>query len=175
MAEKEIIFNPVDHITADAIGAPGKRVFYLQAKKREHTLSLLIEKYQLQSMATGIGQFMSELADMYPDLPEAAADYEEQAMRILPPVDPLFRVGDLGLSYHADEDKVVLVIREMPSDSKKSEETASVQLYCTRSQLKALASWSLEVIKRGRRICPYCGQPEDPSGHICPKKNGKNG
>lgn len=175
MAEKEIILNPVDFITTDAIGAPGKRVFYLQARKGQRILTLLIEKFQLQSIAVGIGQFMDELAKMYPDLPEAAGDYEEKTMHILPPVDPQFRVGDLGLSYHPEDDRVSMVIREMLTGNKQPEEAATVKLYCTRSQLKTLANWGLEVIKRGRRICPYCGEPEDPAGHVCPKKNGKNG
>ena len=30
---QEIELNPVSHITADAIGPPGKRVFYLQGIK----------------------------------------------------------------------------------------------------------------------------------------------
>ncbi|MCE5206976.1 MAG: DUF3090 domain-containing protein [Chloroflexi bacterium] len=175
MSEKEIIFNPVDHITTDAIGAPGKRVFYLQAWKGERTLTLLIEKFQIQSMAAGVEQFLNELAERYPDLPDASADYNENTMHIHPPVDPLFRVGDLGLSYDMDNDMVSLIIREMLSSNKQPEEAASARLYCTRAQIKALVSWGLVVADRGRRICPYCGEPEDPSGHICPKKNGKNG
>ncbi len=33
MTPIEIELNPVDHVTADAIGPPGQRVFYLQAIK----------------------------------------------------------------------------------------------------------------------------------------------
>lgn len=175
MMEKEIIFNPVDHITTDAIGAPGKRVFYLQALKGELTLTLLIEKFQIQSMAVGVEQFLTELADMYPDLPEASADFDENTMHIHPPVDPSFRVGELGMSYDAENDMVNLIIREMLSGGKKPEDAATANLYCTRAQIKALVNWGSIVIDRGRRICPYCGEPEDPSGHVCPKKNGKNG
>jgi predicted amidophosphoribosyltransferase len=28
------------------------------------------------------------------------------------------------------------------------------------------------VVNRGRPICPQCGEPMDPAGHFCPKKNG---
>lgn len=175
MAENDITFYPVDHITTDAIGTPGKRVFYLQAWKGERTLTLLIEKFQIQSMAAGVDQFLSELADRFPELPPASAEYDENNMHIHPPVDPLFRVGELGLSYDAENDMIGLIIREMLSGSKQPEEAATVRLFCTRSQIRAMAAWGTVIADRGRPICPYCGEPEEPEGHICPKKNGKNG
>ena len=174
MAENDITFDPVDHITTDAIGTPGKRVFYLQAWKGERTLSLLIEKFQIQSMAAGVEQFLSELAERFPDLPPASAEYNENNMRIHPPVDPLFRVGELGLSYDAENDRVGLIIREMLSGAKQPEEASTVRLFCTRSQIRALVAWGTVIAERGRPICPYCGEPEEPEGHICPKKNGKH-
>jgi uncharacterized repeat protein (TIGR03847 family) len=175
MADNEIIFNSVDTITTDAIGAPGKRVFYLQARKGDHFITLLIEKFQVQSMAIGVDQFLGELSEQYPNLPEASAQYDENFMHILPPVDPLFRVGDLGLSYNIDDDTVDLIIREMLSGNKQPEDAATARITCTRAQIRALVNWGRIVADRGRRICPYCGEPEDPSGHVCPKKNGKNG
>jgi uncharacterized repeat protein (TIGR03847 family) len=31
---------------------------------------------------------------------------------------------------------------------------------------------ALEVVSAGRMPCPLCGQPLDPQGHICPRRNG---
>jgi uncharacterized repeat protein (TIGR03847 family) len=31
---------------------------------------------------------------------------------------------------------------------------------------------ALEVVAAGRMPCPLCGQPLDPQGHICPRRNG---
>ena len=28
------------------------------------------------------------------------------------------------------------------------------------------------VVSAGRPSCPFCGQPLDPTGHICPRANG---
>ncbi len=94
---EEIDLQPVSHITTDAIGQPGKRVFYIQAWQSTRTLSLIVEKIQVQSLAVGLEQFLAELQQRYPELPEASGDYDEERMRIRPPVDPLFRVGELGL------------------------------------------------------------------------------
>jgi uncharacterized repeat protein (TIGR03847 family) len=93
-------------------------------------------------------------------------------MRIQPPVDPLFRVGELGLAYDSDRDLLVLVAREVIIDEQNPEETSVVRFWCTRSQLRAMTRWGLEVTGRGRPICPYCGEPMEPEGHFCPKRNG---
>jgi len=52
------------------------------------------------------------------------------------------------------------------------EEASVVRFWCTRQQAGGLAAWSSEVVQRGRPICPQCGQPMEPEGHFCPKKNG---
>jgi uncharacterized repeat protein (TIGR03847 family) len=109
MPPTEIDLQPVTHITTDALGAPGKRIFYVQGWQGERTISLIVEKIQIQSLAVGLEQFLAEIYDKYPELPEASADYVEDQMRINPPVDPLFRVGELGLGYDAENDLVVLV------------------------------------------------------------------
>jgi uncharacterized repeat protein (TIGR03847 family) len=172
MPSDEIDVRPVIHITTDALGQPGKRVFYLQGWQMERTITLIVEKIQIQSLAVGYEQFLAELQERYPDLPEASADYEEDKMRISPPVDPLFRVGELGLGYDADGDLVILVAREQLAEDQNPEEAGVVRFWCTRAQLRALCRWGMEVAARGRAICPQCGEPMDPAGHFCPKKNG---
>ena len=177
---EEIDLQPVSHITTDAIGQPGKRVFYIQAWQNTRTLSLIVEKIQVQSLAVGLEQFLAELQQRYPELAEASGDYDEERMRIRPPVDPLFRVGELGLGYDADNDQVVLVAREvvneegeeLESPEEAAEEGRVVRFWCTRSQIRAMCHWGMEIASRGRPICPQCGEPMDPEGHFCPKKNG---
>jgi len=172
MPPTEIDLRPVTHITADAIGQPGKRIFYLQGWQDERTITLIIEKLQIQSLSVGVEQFLAEIATRFPDLPEASGDYVEEKMRIHPPVDPLFRTGELGLGYDSDSDLVVLIARELVAEDQDPNETSVVRFWCTRSQLRAMSHWGVEVASRGRPICPQCGQPIEPEGHFCPKKNG---
>ena len=40
----ELDIDPCDHITSDAIGKPGQRVFYIQAFRAEKTYTVIIEK-----------------------------------------------------------------------------------------------------------------------------------
>src|SRR5512139_3353141 len=116
MPRTEIDVDPCDHITSDAIGQPGQRVFYIQALQADKTYSVIIEKTQLQSLAVGIEQFLAEVARQNPNLEEASAEYVEDEMQIHPPVDPAFRVGEIGLGYDQVRDRVVLFVREVQAE-----------------------------------------------------------
>lgn len=165
--------KPVTHITADAIGPAGQRVFYLQAQKESRTVTLIAEKFQIQSLAIGIEQFLAEIAEKFPALHEASHDYTEDAMHIHPPVDPVYRVGELALGYDVDEDLVILVTKEIVAEGDDPESARAIRFWCTRNQIRALAHWGLEVVSRGRPLCPQCGAPISPDeAHFCPKKNG---
>jgi uncharacterized repeat protein (TIGR03847 family) len=171
MAE-EIDLQPVAHITTDAIGEPGKRVFYIQAWQGSRTITLIVEKIQIQSLAVALEQFLAEIQQRFPEMVEASADYNEEKMHINPPVDPMFRIGELGLGYDAEHDLVVLVTKELMAEDEEPTEARIVRFWCTRSQIRAMCRWGMEVAARGRPICPQCGEPMEPEGHFCPKKNG---
>jgi uncharacterized repeat protein (TIGR03847 family) len=167
----EIDLKPVSRLTTDAIGPPGQRVFYIQGATEEQTISVIIEKFQLQTLMVGVEQFLVEIRQRYPELQEAGTSYEEDNMRIVPPVEPLFRVSELGLSYDLDADLVGLIAREIPSTEEEVKGNV-VRFWCTRQQIRALANWGLELVNRGRPLCEQCGQPMDPAGHFCSRKNG---
>lgn len=168
----EIDLRPVTHIAADAIGPPGKRVFYIQGWQGDKSVTLIVEKFQIQTLAIGLEQYLEELQQKHPELPQAAGDYIEDKMHIHPPVDPIFRVGEIGLGYDEENDFLILVAREVVDEGEDAEQAGVVRFWCTRSQLLAMSRWGMEMASRGRPICPQCGEPMDPEGHFCPKKNG---
>lgn len=171
MPRSEFQLDPVDHITVDAIGSPGNRVFYIEGRKGDEVISLIIEKLQLQSLIEGVDDFLEQIKKKFPDRSMLEVEFSEKEMQIQPPVDPKFRVGEMGLAFDADRDIVKIIAREMAFDG--DEETGSIVRYgCTRQQLLALARWGAIVVERGRPICPQCLQPMEPEGHFCPKKNG---
>jgi glutamate racemase len=168
----EFDLSPVTHITADAIGKPGERTFFLKARKNERTVTLLIEKLQLQGIMDGVDEFFKMVARHHPALPPVEGNYVEADMRILPPLKPAFRIGDIGVTFDADRDMVCLVLRELNLDLPEQKGERIARWWCTRQQWLALTRWSKEVIAHGRSICPQCLQPMEPEGHFCPKKNG---
>jgi uncharacterized repeat protein (TIGR03847 family) len=172
MSSLEFELKPVLKITTDAIGEPGQRVFYLQAKSEDQLLTLIVEKQQVQSLAIGVEQFLQDLQSSHPDLPQASHEYVESEMLIEQPIDPAFRVGQLGLGYDESSDLLILVAREIEIELKEEGTGAVARFWCTRTQLRMMCSWGLELASRGRPICGNCGQPIDPHGHFCPKRNG---
>jgi len=172
MPSLEHELKPVLRITADAIGEPGERVFYLQGRSEDHLLTLLIEKQQIQSLAIGVEQFLKDLEKRFPDLSKASPEYSGSQMELEQPIDPQFRVGQIGLGYDEEVDMVVLVAREIQADDEDEDNKAVARFWCTRSQLWAMCQWGLDIASRGRPICGNCGQPIDTDGHFCAKRNG---
>ncbi|MGB2896003.1 MAG: DUF3090 domain-containing protein [Anaerolineales bacterium] len=164
--------NPVDRITTGAIGDPGKRVFYLQGRAGDQLVTLIVEKQQIQSLAIGLEEFLDELHKRLPDLPESSGDYIEEEMALEEPIDPAFRVGHMGLGYDEKSDMLILVARETQPLDHDPGEASFVRFWCSRSHMRRMCSWGLDLSSRGRPICGNCGEPIDPRGHFCPKKNG---
>ncbi|MDK1030289.1 MAG: DUF3090 domain-containing protein [Anaerolineae bacterium] len=172
MPRFEIDVDPLDHITADALGKPGKRVFYIQAWQDQRTFTVIIEKFQLQSLSVSVEQFIAEMSRQAPEIEDVSGDYDEDQMRINPPVEPLFRVGEVGLGYDKERDRIVLQTRELLVEDDDQDTAAIVRFWCTREQIRKMARWGAEVVMRGRPTCPQCSAPMDAESHFCPKKNG---
>jgi uncharacterized repeat protein (TIGR03847 family) len=174
MPRMNIDLNPVLHITVDAVGRPGERVFYLQGKNLEQEITLLVEKFQIQTLALAIENLMSELRERMPEIEDASPTYKEDDMLLEPPLDPLFRVGELSLGYDPEQDMMVLIAKEIAVDTPdaESENLSEVRFWCTRSQLWAMGRWGIELAGRGRPVWPSTGEPILPPGEFSPKNNG---
>jgi uncharacterized repeat protein (TIGR03847 family) len=150
----------VDVLTTGALGLPGQRVFYIQARQGDHVVSLRLEKTQVAALVTYLEALLADL----PSADDLPADLE-----LLEPVVPEWVVGSLGVSYDEDADRIVLLAEELVEEG---EEAASARITATRAQIAALAAHGAEVVAAGRPPCPLCGQPLDPQGHVCVRLNG---
>jgi uncharacterized repeat protein (TIGR03847 family) len=110
-----IDLDPVDRITADAVGEPGQRVFYLQARKGERLVTLLLEKQQVQLLAASVVEILSRLGK------ETGAGPEEEAMGLEGPVDPEWRAGRLSIGYDEDRDLILLEVEELLDEEDEAE------------------------------------------------------
>jgi uncharacterized repeat protein (TIGR03847 family) len=57
-------------------------------------------------------------------------------------------------------------------DDDELEGPDTLQVRLTLDVARAFVNRALEVVAAGRLPCPLCGQPLDPQGHICPRRNG---
>ena len=63
---------------------------------------------------------LDDLNKKYPDLPEAAVTLSSWDMSLRDPLDPLFRVAQMGLGYDEDRNLVVLVAQELVADDEEA-------------------------------------------------------
>lgn len=163
--------EPVSFITADAIGPPGRRTFYLQASQERTVVSLIIEKEQARALAESLDQLLEALKERYPKRPGPIepVDYD---MGLLKPIDSLWRVGQMGLGYDEETDLIVLIAQELMFEDEELREPEAVRFAATREQMQALSEHAAWVVEQGRPECPLCGNPIDPDGHFCPPSNG---
>jgi len=161
--------KPVSHITTDAIGPPGERVFYLQASQDDTLITLVLEKDQVRALGLSVEQMLIELDKRLPQSAGETEQLNQYDLVLKEPVEPIFRVGQMGLGYDQDTDMLIIVAQELTEDT---DQMSVARFWATRAQMRVLSEHSMEVVEAGRPICPLCGAPINPDGHYCPRRNG---
>jgi uncharacterized repeat protein (TIGR03847 family) len=169
---RQIELNPVSHVTIGTVGEPGQRTFYLQGSRGIQTISLVIEKEQAIVLANSFHSMLEELEKRFPRPSTETDDTVWMDMRLREPVEPLFRVGNMGVGYNEGSDQIVLVAYELQAEEDEDEDPDVVSFWATRTQIKTFIKHAYEVVRAGRPICGNCGQPIDADGHFCPNRNG---
>ena len=156
-------FDAPDHFTAGAVGGPGARVFYLQAREGRRVVTLKAEKEQVRAL----GEYLAGLLAQLPPTTETA----DAKTELLEPVDAVWAVASIGLGYDEARARVVVVANEEVEED-SGVEPASARFHITRAQAAAFVERASTLMKGGRPTCPMCSQPMDPTGHVCPRSNG---
>jgi uncharacterized repeat protein (TIGR03847 family) len=163
--------NPVDRITADAIGEPGKRVFYLQGRQGHRLVTVICEKEHVAALAMAVDHVLLSLADDDADAvvdPDPAID---GGMDLEYPLEPAFRAGRVNLGYDQVSERLVVIAYEL-MDEDDDDEASVARFWATPAQMRAFSIHGQEVVAAGRPVCAMCGEPIDPEGHFCPRRNG---
>lgn len=161
-------FDPVDWITADAIGEPGHRTFYLQARLGERLEALLVEKEQVRALSQLAQELLAQVGvTVTPD------DLVTDGMELVGPVQPRWRAGTMSLGMDEDGETFVLEAEELVPDDDR--EPAVARFTLDRRQLVALAAYAAYVVEAGgRERCQVCRGMRDPVVGCfgCPATNG---
>jgi uncharacterized repeat protein (TIGR03847 family) len=149
MANPIIELDPVTHITAGAVGQPGHRTFFFQAERRSERVDLICEKEQVQALTDAIDEMAQNLEQEFGLTRHTDLAVDDAAMALKEPLDPLFRVGAMGLGYDANRDRILLVAQELlPEDEQR--DPRETRFFATRAQMQVLSEYAKEVIGRGR-------------------------
>jgi uncharacterized repeat protein (TIGR03847 family) len=176
-----IELDHVDALGAGAVGEPGRRAFYIQARTSSAQLTVLVEKEQVALLASEAVAFLDRIADEYPETP---AEVPTTSTELREPTVPLFRARLIGIGYDPERERVLLELRERAAEEDDEEEDTGLdgdeddeepgyvaRIHATRAQVRALAARGVEAVASGRPLCPLCELPMDPTGHWCPRSN----
>lgn len=163
-----------DVFAADYIGEPGRRVFFLQARTEEGAISFVLEKQQVTVLAERMRDILLMIDS--DDTIKSAGASRDPALQVVDP-EPEWRVGNMGLAYDEDEDRVIVLLEEVQpepdeEDEPRVEDAGAARLSLRRDQARSFILHAIAVVNEGRPICQLCGLPMDPAGHKCPASNG---
>jgi uncharacterized repeat protein (TIGR03847 family) len=161
----EFVFPAPHHVTVGYTGVPGDRTFFFQVEDDEERLTLLVEKAQVD----GLGELLAQVLTRIEDAP--ATDWDRDAMALRPPIEPAWRVGEVGLGVDPDNERVLIELAAVQTDEEIDPDLARVSM--DRDQARRLAAHAQEIVAQGRPQCELCGRPTDLDGsHVCPATNG---
>jgi len=146
MPKTEIDLNPVDFITIGTIGPRGKRTFHLQAGRDAKLIDFVIEKEQAWALGDAIRDFLDDVDERTQE--DTAVEMAAMDMELREPIQPLFRVAQMGLAYEEGNNMVILTALEMLEED--TEDPSIVRMWCTRHQMRALSLQALDVVSAGR-------------------------
>ena len=172
MTRRLFVFDDPDRFVPGAVGEPGDRAFYLQARKGAVLVSVGLEKIQVAALA----QRLEDLLDAVeaPAEPVVADAHDLEA-----PVVELFRVGAMALAWDAGSEAVVIEAQtpsedgeyvELPDDADEGPDLLRVRL--SAADARGFIQRAEAVVGAGRPACPFCGQPLEATGHFCVRGNG---
>jgi uncharacterized repeat protein (TIGR03847 family) len=181
MPRRRFIFEAPDRFVTGTVGEPGQRTFFLQARDGPRVVSVALEKVQVAVLADRLGALLLEL-DRRGIAPAEDESSNEDTSPLDEPLNEAFRAGALTLGWDGDAERVLVEARAESEDGEPidpdeddDEDEDGPDLLRVRMTADAARSFverAVRIVASGRPPCPLCGQPLDPAGHLCPRRNG---
>jgi uncharacterized repeat protein (TIGR03847 family) len=184
MARRRFVFDPPERFVAGTIGEPGDRSFFLQARDGVRVVSVAIEKVQVSVLAERLGELLDELdrRGIEETEPDTASDLAADSDPLDEPLNEAFRAGSLTLGWDVVAERVLVEARAQdedgepidPDDDDDEDEDGPdlLRVRLTADAARSFVARAVRIVASGRPPCPLCGAPLDPTGHICPRRNG---
>ena len=175
MPRRVFDFDTPDRFVAGAIGEPGARAFYLQARQGGALVSIGLEKTQVAALAGRMSELLDTVEGLSGELP-AGVDRDDRPLE--EPTVELFRVGAMALAWDATAAQIVIEAQPVGEDADFGEVSdqapSGPDLFRVRvepARARDFIRRAAGLIASGRPACPFCGQPLEATGHFCPKTN----
>lgn len=180
MTRQVFDFDEPDRFVVGTVGIPGERTFFLQARSGAEVISVVVEKQQAQLLAERIDVLLDQVREMAVGvvIPDAVESTDTAPLDV--PIVEEFRVGSMALGWDESRNRVVI---EAHAETDTEEEIPDIgdddpdamdtlRVWIDPAMARQFAARARAVVSAGRPPCPFCQQPLDPSGHVCPRANG---
>ncbi len=179
-------YDPPERFVAGTVGEPGQRAFFLQAREGVRLTTVALEKAQVAALAQRADEILDAvLRRGDTEVPALApAELADQAP-LEAPIAPEFQVGTLapGVGRRRQPagdrgagDRSGARRRGRGRGSRSTTTTTSLLdrliVRLTPGAAREFVRRSQALVAAGRPPCPFCQQPLDPQGHVCPRSNG---
>ncbi len=163
------VFDPPERFVAGTVGPPGGRTFFLQASGDGRLVSVSLEKVQVSVLADRVNELLDAHAEGTATEPLGGGDTDPLAT----PIEDEFRVDTLALAWDpaAQRRSSSSATTRTPRRPRRTT-VQTLRVVLSPVAARAFARRCGAVVSAGRPSCPFCGQPLDPTGHICPRANG---
>lgn len=185
MPRRRYLFDTPDRFLAGTIGEPGNRTFFLQARDGARVVSVALEKVQVAALVQRLDELLDELerrgVEGAAEEPAGGSDPEARPRPLDEPINEAFRAGTLSLGWDTQDDLVLLEARELTGDEGEDDEEVDddeeegpdlFRIRLTPLAARRFIVGAIRLLAAGRPPCPLCGEPLDPQGHLCPRRNG---
>ncbi len=178
-------YDPPERFVAGTTGQPGGRTFFLQAREGTRLTTVQLEKEQVSVLAERVDELLDEVLRRTAgsvSVPALTPVDAEDTRPLDTPIEEEFRVGTMSLAWDGELERVVIECFEIGEATAEAEdeipdtddeaEGAVLRVSLGGAAARAFAKRALALVSAGRPPCPFCNNPLDPEGHICPRANG---
>jgi uncharacterized repeat protein (TIGR03847 family) len=186
-------YDSPDRFVAGTVGQPGERTFFLQAREGNRITSVVVEKQQVSVLAEHLDKVLDEVLRRSGPTAQVppAHDKPSDTGPLDAPITEEFRVGTMTIAWDAEINKIVIElfsnVDEDTDDSdpelsaaaaaalEGNDEVNADEVFVVKispSYARDFVARAQALVAAGRPPCPFCLQPLDPNGHICPRANG---
>ncbi|HET9873136.1 MAG TPA: DUF3090 domain-containing protein [Propionibacteriaceae bacterium] len=179
-------YDSPDRFVAGTVGQPGERTFFLQARQGNRITSVVVEKQQVSVLAEHLEHVLDEVLRRSSGTaavpPASTANVDTEPLDA--PITEEFRVGTMTIAWDPEDDRIVIELfsnvdgddaAEPESGAESLEEVEAEEVFVvkiTAAYARNFVARATALLSAGRPACPFCLQPMDASGHICPRANG---
>ena len=182
-------YDEPDRFVAGTVGQPGERAFFLQAREGNRITSVACEKQQVSVLAEHLDRVLDEVLRRSSGAVEVPSDSgrTRDTDPLDAPITEEFRVGTMTIAWDPSIDRIVIELFsnvDVEDDADEPESATAAEdpdvvdadevfvVKITAGYARDFVARAQALVQAGRPPCPFCLQPLDPAGHICPRANG---